>query len=57
MLFKNKRQVSTWFGNPTILVNNGKVDPSGDQSLISPNNITVQSRIEGFENKGNDRLS
>ena len=35
--------------------NNGKVNPSSDQSLISPNNITFQSSIEGFENKRNDR--
>lgn len=57
MLFKNKYHVLTWFGNPTFLGNNGKVNPSSDQSSISPNNITVQSSIEGFENKGNDRQS
>ena len=34
---------------------NDKVNPSSDQSLISPNNITVQSSIEGFENKRKDQ--
>lgn len=34
---------------------NDKVNPSSDQSLISPNNITVQSSIEEFENKRKDQ--
>ena len=55
MLFKNKWQVLIWFWNPTLLRNNDKVNLSSDQSLISPNNITVQSSIEGFENKRKDQ--
>ena len=34
---------------------NDKVNPSSDQSLISPNNIAVQSSIEGFENIRKDQ--